>query len=406
MASATPSQPQSHGSQPGHPGPPSALITILGIAAGALAANLYYAQPLLAQIAPAIGISPALAGSIVSLTQIGYGLGLFLIVPLSDLLENRRVALTTLGCTAVGLAVAGGATSATIFLLASFLVGVSSSCAQVLLPYIAHLVPVERRGRVIGNVMAGLLTGIMLARPAALFLAASFGWRCVFWIASGLMVAIALLLAKIMPRRTPASGLHYGQILGSMLGLFLSMPAVRRRAIYQTLTFGAFSLFWTAAPLMLADRFQMGQRGIALFALAGAGGALAAPLAGRLADRGLIRITTFGSILTLGLCFYGTVWATFRGSLVALVILTILIDAAVQTNQVVSQRIIFAAPQEIRGRVNALYMTTAFVGGALGSILGTLTYHRGGWTSSASVGVVAGSVLLLLFATEFIRPTR
>jgi predicted MFS family arabinose efflux permease len=381
-------------------GPSSALIILFAIATGALVANLYYAQPLIASIGPELGISPDLAGSVVSITQIGYGAGLLLLVSLADLVENRQLVLVMLSVTVVGLVGAAISTTAATFFAASFLLGLCSSGAQVLLPFIAHLAPEARRGRVVGGVMAGVLTGIMLARPIALFIAASLGWRAVFWISAALMIVIGLMLARVMPRYSPRGGIHYGQILASMVGLFRDSPVLRRRAAYQALMFAAFSMFWTAAPLMLADRFGMGQYGIALFALAGAGGALAAPFVGRLADRGLARIMTAGSMIVLGLSFYGTDWAVGATALVALVLLTILVDAAVQTNQIVSQRIIYAVPVDTRGRTNALYMTLLFAGGAVGSVLGTVTYHGGGWSATASAGGLMGLLMLLLFAAE------
>ena len=275
-----------------------------------------------------------------------------------------------------------------------------STGAQVLLPLLAHLVPAERRGRVVGNVMAGLLTGIMLARPLSLFIAASFGWRTVFWCSAALMVIIGLVLAKAMPTHRPTSGLHYGRILGSMAGLWRDFPALRWRAAYQALLFGAFNMFWTAVPLMLAQRFGLDGHAIGLFALAGVGGALAAPVAGRLADGGHGQIATAGAMITLGVAFMATSWAAAALALGVLVVLAIVIDAAVQANQVVSQRIIFTAPAQVRGRVNALYMTINFAGGAIGSILGTVTYYRGGWGTTALVGGLAGALSLLLFAIE------
>jgi predicted MFS family arabinose efflux permease len=220
------------------------------------------------------------------------------------------------------------------------------------------------------------------------------------------MVAIGLALARMMPRHRPRPGLHYGQILTSMAVLLRDMPMVRRRAAYQALMFAAFNMFWTAAPIMLAERFHMSQHGIGLFALAGAGGALAAPIAGRLADRGLLRSLTAGAMAVLGLAFYATTWAAAAGALVALVVLTVLLDAAVQTNQITGQRIIFAVPAEKRGRVNAIYMTVVFIGGALGSMLGTLTYHAGGWTTTATTGGGIGLLTLMLFATEAFAARR
>lgn len=380
--------------------PSKALITIFAVATGALVANLYYAQPLVASIGPAIGVGPRLAGAIVSVTQIGYGIGLFLLVSLADLVENRKLVLVTLGFTTLGLVGAAVATAATPFFVAVFLVGLCSVGAQVLVPLAAHLVPEANRGRTVGNVMAGLLTGIMLARPLALFLAARFGWRSVFWISAAGMLVLGFALARMMPRYRPAGGMHYGHILRSTAGLFWTMPVVRRRAAYQALMFAAFNMFWTTVPILLARRFGMHQEGIALFALAGCGGALAAPLAGHLADRGFMRSLTAGAMLVLGIAFCCTRWAAADTALVALAGLAVLIDAAVQTNHIVSQRMIFMSPPTIRGRVNALYMTLLFLGGALGSVLGTFLYHWHGWRAIADAGGLIGGLMLLLFATE------
>ena len=248
--------------------------------------------------------------------------------------------------------------------------------------------------------MAGLLAGIMLARPVALFISGSFGWRAVFWSSAGLMVIFGLALARLMPRHVPRAGLHYGQILVSMARLLRTMPALRRRAAYQALMFCAFNIFWTVVPIMLMARFKMGEYGIGLFALAGAGGALAAPIAGRLADSGFGRAGTLAAMVVLGLSFYCTQWATGAQALGVLVVLTVLIDATVQTNHIISQHIIFSVPAEIRGRVNAIYMTLLFMGGAVGSVLGTIIYHWGGWNALADVGGLIGILMLLLFATE------
>jgi predicted MFS family arabinose efflux permease len=381
-------------------GPSVALLTTMGAAIGALVANLYYAQPLVDSIAQEIGVSRDLAGLVVSVSQIGYGIGLFLLVSLADLVENKRLVMATIVLTTLGLIGLATASSAVPFFIAAFVVGLCSTGAQVLLPFIAHLIPIARRGRVIGNVMGGLLLGVMVARPLALFLAGSFGWRSVFWFSAALMVAIGVALLRMMPTYKPSSGMHYGQILASMIRLYRNTPLLRRRAAYQMLMFAAFNMFWTAAPLMLADHFGLDQKQIALFALAGAGGALSAPIAGRLADRGLIRSSTVGLMLMAGLTVFLSRWAVGMSALVALVVLTILFDAAVQGNQVLSQRIIFSGPVETRGRVNAIYMTQLFFGGAIGSVAGTVTYHWGGWPLTAACGGLAGVAMLLLFVTE------
>jgi len=340
----------------------------------------------------------------VSVTQIGYGIGLFLLVPLADLLENRRLVLTLLGLTVAGLAGLALSPGAASFFVAALLVGLCATGAQVLLPFVAQMVPEERRGRVVGNIMAGILTGIMLARPVSLFVSSWLGWRAVFWGSAVLLVAMGAVLARAMPRHRPSEGpgggLRYGGIVASMMGLFRAMPAVRWRSVYAAAMFGAFNMFWTAAPLMLADRFGLDGHGIGLFALAGAGGALAAPIAGRLSERNVEGPVTAGCFLLAGLGFLGTLWAAQAGALVAMAVLAVVIDAAVQANQVVSRRTIFAVPPAVRGRVNAIYMTLQFAGGAAGSVLGTVTYGAGGWTATALAGVAIALLSLGLLALE------
>ncbi len=383
---------------------PQTLIAVAAVAVGALVANIYYAQQLIFEIGGAVGVGPALSGSLASMVQIGYGVGLFLLVSLGDLVENRRLVLTAVLAAAAALASLAFARSATPFLLASLAVGFFSSCAQILVPFIAHLAPLARRGRVVGIIMGGLLTGIMLARPAALFIAGSFGWRAVFISAAILMLAVGLALARAMPSHQPRPGLHYGQVLASMLHILRERSQVRWRAAYQGLMFCAFNLFWTVAPILLAQKFGLSQHAIGLFALAGSGGALAAPVAGHIADRGYIATATTGAILVLSLAFFAAI-GVHHGpiGLVWLTVLAVLIDAAVQINQVVGQHIIFNVPGEIRGRVNAIYMTLVFACGALGSVIGTLSYHARGWTATAVIGGAIGASALALNLLERLR---
>jgi predicted MFS family arabinose efflux permease len=384
----------------GTPQGSAALLTVLTIGVGVLVANLYYAQPLIAAIGSELNISPDIAGSVVSVAQIGYGTGLFFLVPAADLIENKRLALTLMGLTVVGLVGLATSGSAMAFFVASFLVGLCATGAQVLLPFAAHLIPEHRRGQLVGNIMAGVLTGIMLARPVALFISGSFGWRAVFWTSACLVSVLVLLLVRMMPTYRPAGGMHYGRIIVSMVGLPRRMPALCWRSGYAALMFGAFNMFWTAAPLMLAGRFGLGQHAIGLFALAGAGGALAAPFAGRLADRGYEIAATAGSMLVVALAFGATGWAVAILALLPLAVATVFLDAAVQTNQVVSRRTVFGTPAAIRGRVNALYMTATFIGGAAGSLLGTVTFNMGGWRATSGTGVAIGVILLGLLSLE------
>ncbi len=267
----------------GLPQAPAALLTVLTVGVGVLVANLYYAQPLIASIGAELHISPDVAGSVVSVAQIGYGTGLFLLVPAADFVENKRLVLTLMGLTVAGLVGLATSSSTLTFFVTSFLVGLCATGGQAPLPFAAHLLPEERRSRLVGNIMAGVLTGIMLARPAALFTAGTFGWRAVFWILACLVSVLGPLLARMMPTYRPAGGMRYGRIIVSMVALLPRMPVLCWRSTYAALIFGAFNMFWTAAPLMLADRFGLGHHVVGLFALAGAGGALAVSLAGRLA---------------------------------------------------------------------------------------------------------------------------
>jgi predicted MFS family arabinose efflux permease len=379
-----------------------ALTFVFALACGGMVANLYYAQPLIGLISPALGLNPGVAGFVVTLTQLGYGAGLLLVVPLADLVENRRIILLATAGTVVGLLGVAIATSAALFLAASFVVGFCSVGTQVLIPFAAHLAPDGKRGRVIGNIMAGLLGGIMLSRPISSFVADAFGWRAIFLLSAAMMLAMMGLLWLKLPQRRPGASLPYGSVLASTLKLLATKRLLQRRAAYQALLFASFNLFWTAVPLLLTQHFGLTQRGIALFALAGAGGALAAPFAGRLADHGWTRPATGLAMLASLVAFLVAGWTEAAGLLLVLVVAGIVIDAATQANQVLSQRAVYSLPAELRGRLNAGYMTVLFVGGACGSALAAAIYHYGGWWMTSLCGAGLGLLALLIYATEFL----
>ncbi len=382
----------------------SPVMTFMFAAAcGLVAANLYYGQPLAGPISHELGFSPAATGLIVTLTQIGYGLGLLLIVPLGDLLENRRLVLTLTAISAIALIGASISATPSIFLLASLCIGLSSVAVQVLVPFAAHMAPDASRGRVVGNVMSGLLCGIMLARPFASFVAEASSWQTVYRISAAVMIILAIVLRAVLPTRVPHTRLRYSQLLASMGHLALHNRVLQRRALYQACMFGAFSVFWTTTPLLLASpAFGLSQNGIALFALAGAAGAVASPIAGRLADRGMTTLATaFAMVIALGAFLLANVSGS--GSVLALAMLTlsgILLDFGVQTNLVLGQRAIYALSAEHRSRLNGLYMATFFAGGALGSAVGGWAYAAGGWNMTSWIGFAFPAVALLLFITE------
>ena len=368
-----------------------------------MVANLYYAQPLIALIAPSLHLGDGFGGLIVTLTQLGYASGLLLIVPLADRVENKRLILITLGLAAAALVALAVAPSAALFLIAAAGVGCFSAGAQVIVPLAAALTHETTRGRTIGNVMSGLLAGIMLARPAASMVADFAGWRAVFWLSALLMLGMAAWLAKALPRHEPPKGDTYGQILGSMIHILRDEPRLQRRAVYQGLAFAVFNIFWTSAPLVLIQQFSFSQKAIALFALAGAGGALAAPLAGRLGDRGHVKLGTAVALLTITASALLSGWAAVLGSVALMVVFAIALDAAVQVNQVLGQRVIYSLRGEARGRINAIYMTIVFLLGAGGSAIATLAYQAGGWRAAMLTAAAIGALDFALFATEFLK---
>jgi len=317
--------------------------------------------------------------------------------------ENRRLITLLMVGAVIGLVGIALSNSAATFLAASFLVGTCAVTAQVLVPLASHLVPEATRGKVVGNIMAGLLAGIMLARPFSSLIAAAFGWRAVFAISAILMATLAVVLWRALPQRRPHASTGYARTMASLPGIVWRTPLLRRRAFYQGMMFAGFQAFWTAVPLALTHEFGLGQGGIALFALAGAAGALAAPWAGRLADRGLTRPATGVAIVVALTSFgLGAVAVHFR-SLAGLVAAGILLDGAVQLCNVLSLRSLYILAPELRGRLNGLFLTFIFMCAAVASGLAAAIYAFHGWDSLCLLGGAFAVLALLFFATEFRR---
>ncbi len=336
------------------------------------------------------------------MAQVGYGAGLLLVAPLGDMVKNRRLVFLALCVAVLALLGAAVSTGAAGFLAAATLIGLGSVAVQILVPYAAHLAPDASRGRVVGNVMSGLMLGIMLARPAASLVTEALSWRAVFVISSALMAGLAVVLWLALPRRQPAPGLTYGGLLASMARLVRHTPILRRRARYQAFLFGAFSLFWTTVPLQLASAYHLSQNGIALFALVGVTGAIAAPLAGRMADRGWSKPVTAFAMCSVGVALLLALFGSSASGpgLVVLAGAAILLDFGVAANGVLGQRAIYALDAAARGRLNGLYMATFFAGGAIGSALAGWTFAEGGWPLTMAVGLLLPLIALVSFLTE------
>lgn len=375
---------------------PSWLVLVLATACGLTVANLYYAQPLLSIIAHELGLPASLASFIVTLTQLGYCAGLIFLVPLGDLVENKRLVVSHLSVLVMALILAATASSSGIFLAATMLMGLSAVAVQIMVPLAAHMAPAAKRGQIVGTVMSGLFLGIMLARPIASLVTDTFGWRALF-IGSAIMIGLmTLTLSYLLPTRHPHSQYSYPALIQSLWTLFLNTPILRWRAAYQAALFAAFTLFWTTVPLQLASaNFGLTQRGIAFFALAGVAGVIAAPIAGVLADRGWSRMGTCLSLIVVALAFVLAGMA--KSSLITLVVASILLDFGVQANVVFGQRAIYALSAEHRSRLNGLYMALFFMGGAVGSSIASLLFSHGGWLLVCAVGFSLPVITLGLF---------
>lgn len=382
------------------------LIFLLGLAIGVIVANIYYAQPLIAPISKSLGLDPAAAGLTVMFTQVGYGLGVLFIVPLADLVENRRLILTMISIAIVAILGIALSTSLVTYFASALAVGLGASTVQIIVPYAAHLTPEAMRGRVVGSLMSGLMLGIMFSRPIASLLTDLLSWHAVFYLSAAFMTGIAITLYRALPRRRPNSkDLRYGELIVSMGHLFTRMAVLRRRAIYQACMFGAFCLFWTASPLLLGGpEFNMSQTEIAIFALVGVSGAIVAPLAGLAADRGITRLGTFISMGVAAVSFLMTHIFPLgsTASLACLVASAILLDAGITANLVLGQRSIFRLPARYRSRLNGLYVATIFVGGAFGSTMGAYAFTHGGWPATSWVGFALTVAALLYFGTEWL----
>jgi predicted MFS family arabinose efflux permease len=387
------------------------LTLLFAMAVGVIVMNLFATQPLTGPISSSLHLPREFAGLTAMLPQLGYAAGLVLLVPLCDLLENRRLIVRTLLCCAAFLAVAMFTHSGVLFLVAVFFAGGASSVIQMLVPMAASMAPESHRGRAVGNVMSGLMLGILLSRPAASLIAGTIGWRAFYGIAALVDVLLATVLYVRLPKRVPAVTTRYPALLRSLWTLLRTEPVLQRNAISAALVMGAFSAFWTAIGLRLVQPpFSFGMNGIALFALAGAAGAIATPLAGRAGDRGLGRKTLFYGQVTMlvalaAIGMAGAGWAGFSASAHPVLAVALLVagaaalDAGVVTDQTLGRRAINLMNPAARGRLNGLFVGVFFVGGALGAALAGAAWAWAGWTGVCLVGFAFTGIAFVLRLT-------
>ncbi|MER6945900.1 MFS transporter [Nonomuraea sp. NPDC000554] len=378
--------------------PPRRLILLFAVACGSAVANVYFAQPLLVTLGEQFSLSPSTIGAIVSVTQLGYGLGLFLLVPLGDLLDRRRLITVQLALLGAALLAVGLAPGAAVLLAGMCGVGLSAVVTQTMVAAAASLAGPAQRGRVVGVVTGGVITGILLARTVSGLLADLAGWRAVYLASAVLTAAVAVALHRALPiGGETAQSVPYWRLVWSTVTLFARQPLLRVRGLLAFLLFAAFSTLWSSVAQPLSEPpWSLSHTAIGAFGLAGAAGALAAGAAGRWSDRGLAQRTT-----GIGLGLLAVSWvplAFTQQSLWALGAGTVLLDFAVQAVHVTNQTLIYAVRPDSGSRIIGGYMIFYSAGSALGAIGSSLLYAAAGWTGVCALGAAFSCAALVLWA--------
>ena len=407
-----------------------APLHFLGLACAIGVSTIYFNQPLLVEMGKTYGAPAGHVMVVASATQIGYAIGMLLFVPLGDLLERRALMKRMYAAVIVSLLLVTLAPTLAWLIADSVLLGLVASVTHIVLPIAPELVPHKQRGRAIGTVMMGLLLGVLLARTFSgwvshipllfvyaprLFPKGAFwvtdGWRYVFIIAALGNAAFLLFLDRVMPRLPPRQDLRYADAMRSLWTLFRTQPLLRESSLISALVFAAFSCFWTTLAYMLSSHYGLGAGVAGSFGLVGAAGATVAPIAGKLADKHGTRWVLTAAITLLALS-YLVLWAGVALSLpltlhiAALVVGVIVLDVGMQMTQISNQTRIFGLDASARSRLNTVYMTSFFAGGAVGSALATIAWDRWQWNGVCllALGLIALTALCHTFGAHTREP--
>lgn len=383
------------------------LVFTLAAGAGLSVASIYYSQPMLDIISKQFNAGIGAVGMVPMLTQAGYALGILLLAPLGDRHDRRTIIFIKGLLLVAALLLCGFSGGLIALLIASFITGLTATVAQDIVPASAALAPERSRGKTVGTVMTGLLVGILLSRVVSGVVAEYFGWRTMYMIAALAVLLITLTLWRVLPRFTPGTSVSYPRLLLSLVHLWRHHQTLRRAALAQGLLSVAFSAFWSTLALMLSDRFHLDSAVAGAFGLAGAAGAMAAPLAGSFADRiGPARVTQAGAALvtiSFALMFLLPL-LPMPAQLALIVVCTIGFDLGVQATLVAHQTLVYGLAPEARSRLNALLFTVVFIGMATGAALGSLALAHWGWNGVVALATIAGAAAVAVrFASRHLK---
>jgi predicted MFS family arabinose efflux permease len=375
-------------------------IAIMALCTGLIVANIYYCQPLVVLISREFNVSESNAGQVTFFTQIGYALGLLFCVPLGDKLERKKQILFMTGAAVAALCAAALSVNIGMLKITGLIIGFTSIVPQLILPLAAHLAAPERRGKVIGVIMSGLLIGILLSRTLSGIIGEHFGWRAMFWIAGGMTFVMMITILFTFPQSKPSFNGSYGALMRSVFTLIRDQPLLREASFINACAFGVFGLFWTTSVFLLSNPpYNFGSDVIGLMGLAAATGALGAPLIGRIADKKNPRIAIGYGIACI-LAGYIIFWF-FRNSLIGVIIGIVLLDLGLQGVHVSNQTRVYALLPEARNRMNTVYMTMSFIGTSLGSGIGLLVWDINKWAGVCMAGVGITFIAILIYGVTY-----
>jgi predicted MFS family arabinose efflux permease len=364
------------------------IVWLLAISTGCIVANIYYAQPLLADMAHEFGLSVPQIGAVAMLAQVGAAVGMLLFVPLGDKFERRDLIAALLVAGTIALAMTASASSVLWLCLGTFAIGLATSNVHVVVPLAAHLAPPQQRGRVVGTVLGGLLVGVLLARTFSGVIGARFGWRTVYWIGAVVMLTLAAVIRLALPVSRPDESPRWTDLMRSIGSLVREHATVREAALLAFLMYSTFTALWTTLVFLLrTPPYDYGTTAAGLFGLLGAASAAAAPLVGRFADRYGAKRAVHGAIVTTLVAYL--VLLTGGRMLAGLIVAIILVDAGVQSGHVANQSRIYSLVPSARGRLNTVYMMSFMSGGAVGSYVGPLGFKLGGWAGFCAYPLAA-----------------